>query len=106
MSVSVCPARTTSPELGTSRPARIPSRVDFPEPEGPVIARLSPERTRRDTLCRIDKVPSALATSLRTARASTTACDMRDSFEFATPEHARGMRVLYPHDKGGSCQKA
>jgi hypothetical protein len=40
------PASATEPLLGRSRPASRPSRVDFPEPEAPTIATVSPGRRR------------------------------------------------------------
>ena len=35
----------TSPEEGLSKPANKPSKVDLPEPEGPVMAKDSPSST-------------------------------------------------------------
>ena len=38
------PSSRYSPALGRSRQPRMPSRVDLPEPEGPMIATFSPAR--------------------------------------------------------------
>src|SRR6266516_1716514 len=40
------PSHRTRPAVGSSRPARRPSSVLFPEPDGPMIATTSPGRTR------------------------------------------------------------
>ena len=39
------------PVVGRSRPAKIPSRVDLPDPEGPTIARVSPAGHRLRLIC-------------------------------------------------------
>ena len=41
------PSTITRPEVGTSRPANNPSKVDLPEPEAPRIATASPARTSK-----------------------------------------------------------
>jgi len=43
------PLIRTIPPSGSSSPARQKSSVDFPEPEGPVTATISPRATRRLT---------------------------------------------------------
>ena len=43
------PARRYSPEVGWSRQPRICIKVDFPEPDGPMIATNSPSLTRSET---------------------------------------------------------
>ncbi len=43
------PAIVTVPELGLSNPARMCISVDLPEPEGPITATSSPERTSMST---------------------------------------------------------
>ena len=47
------PPTTMRPEVGESRPARMPSRVDLPEPEGPVSAIHSPGSTLKETPLRM-----------------------------------------------------
>src|SRR6185503_19466938 len=60
-----------SPEVGTSSPAIMRSRVVFPEPEGPRKTRNSPSSVTRSTSFTAPSVP-ALKT-LVTARVSTMA---------------------------------
>src|SRR5664280_1812865 len=43
------PSSATLPASGVSSPAKRWSSVEFPQPEGPVMARRSPARTRSDT---------------------------------------------------------
>jgi hypothetical protein len=59
-----CPASSTRPRVGTSRPASSPSSVDLPEPEAPTMATASPAMTLKEISCRIVKRPSPLGTSL------------------------------------------
>ncbi|EPJ38375.1 putative Taurine import ATP-binding protein TauB [Streptomyces afghaniensis 772] len=40
--VSGCPSWAISPASGDSRPARVRSRVDLPQPEGPTTVRIPP----------------------------------------------------------------
>ena len=40
-----CPATVTVPAVGRSSPAMRLSRVDFPDPDGPMIAATSPAAT-------------------------------------------------------------
>ena len=60
------------PALGRSSPASSPSRVDLPEPDGPVIATVSPWSTVNDT-------ESRMVRALQLSR-------MDPRFEFAVPE--------------------
>ncbi len=48
-SVISVPAIETVPDVGLSRPARMCMSVDLPEPDGPMTATSSPERTVRST---------------------------------------------------------
>ncbi len=41
------PAVLTAPAVGRISPPAICSRVDFPHPDGPMIARISPSRASR-----------------------------------------------------------
>ena len=43
------PARRKVPDVGTSRQPRMCMRVDFPDPEGPMIATYSPVSISKDT---------------------------------------------------------
>src|SRR3712207_8251209 len=43
-----CPSTSTDPEVGVSRPPARWSRVDLPEPEGPMTATSSPACTRSE----------------------------------------------------------
>jgi hypothetical protein len=47
------PSMTMRPPLGESIPARMPSRVDLPEPDGPVSATHSPRPIWNDTPLRM-----------------------------------------------------
>ena len=49
LSVRGAPSVTTRPAVGRSRPPTMPSRVDLPQPDGPMIATVSPSRTIRST---------------------------------------------------------
>jgi hypothetical protein len=49
MPVSSAPAIATVPLVGVSRPARQCSSVDFPDPDGPMIAANSPRRNVAST---------------------------------------------------------
>ena len=51
-SVRRAAATTTSPSLGRSRPARTSSRVDLPEPDGPIRTTKRPAGTCSDTCSR------------------------------------------------------
>jgi len=48
-SADVASARRIAPEVGRRMQPSIDSRVDFPEPEGPIINAISPGRTEKDT---------------------------------------------------------
>src|SRR5579863_10344095 len=56
------PSRRTRPEVGASSPAMSPRRVDFPLPDGPVIATEWPRSTRIDVGWRIVSGPAPLVT--------------------------------------------
>lgn len=51
------PSMTTSPDVGSSRPATMRSKVVFPQPEGPTMTRRAPWSTTRST-SRTAQVPS------------------------------------------------
>ncbi len=55
--VSSCPQTQTSPLLGSSRLPAMVSRVDLPEPLGPMTATIAPASTRRS-------IPSSACTSV------------------------------------------
>ena len=57
------PSNTISPLVAVSRPARSPSRVDFPEPEGPVIANDFPSSRLKVISSRMTKLLSPEGTS-------------------------------------------
>jgi hypothetical protein len=54
------------PELGTSKSPRSDSKVDLPEPEGPIIATFSPGFTAKETFSKIDNLPSPTLKSFPT----------------------------------------
>ncbi len=58
------PWTRTSPASGTSAPARIFIRVDFPAPFSPTIAWISPRRTARETPSRACTPGKALETQV------------------------------------------
>src|SRR5439155_11535525 len=58
------PARRTVPCDGVSSPASRPSSVDFPEPEAPTMASVSPACTVKLMSCKIVSSPVASATFL------------------------------------------
>jgi hypothetical protein len=47
--LTTAPSRTTSPDVGRSRPPRRWRRVLFPDPDGPMTATNSPGSTASDT---------------------------------------------------------
>src|SRR2546425_1289560 len=51
------PLNTIRPLVGRSTPVRQLKKVDFPAPLGPIIARISPAGTPRDTLLRAASPP-------------------------------------------------
>src|SRR2546422_11654961 len=51
------PLNTIRPLVGRSTPVRQLKKVDFPAPLGPMIARISPAGTPRDTLLRAASPP-------------------------------------------------
>src|SRR6266849_4312786 len=51
------PLNTIRPLVGRSTPVRQLKKVDFPAPLGPMIARISPAGTLRDTLLRAASPP-------------------------------------------------
>ncbi|UCE30584.1 MAG: arylesterase [Burkholderiales bacterium] len=66
----------TRPADGTSSPAISPSCVDFPEPDAPTTATVSPASTANPTSCRIGSQPYASRTRL--SRCSTIIAGMRN----------------------------
>ena len=68
MPTSTLPSMRTSPELGASSPMTCRSSVDFPQPEGPISATISPgeissvtsARTRRAGIPRSDAAKARL----------------------------------------------
>ena len=75
MPVMSRPAMRLCPPLGMSRPARQCRSVDFPDPEGPMIATNSPRRTERLTLSRATTCACPEPYVLHRPRASTTMSD-------------------------------
>src|SRR5712691_1757762 len=51
------PTPDTFPRVGWSSPPRMPSSVDFPQPDGPTMARISPWRMVKLTSSRTDSDP-------------------------------------------------
>src|SRR5712691_2965280 len=51
------PTTDTVPRVGWSSPPRMPSSVDFPQPDGPTMARISPWRMVKLTSSRTDSDP-------------------------------------------------
>src|SRR5713226_10642742 len=68
------PPMRISPEVGSSRPAIIRSRVVLPEPEGPRRTRNSPSRLSRSTLATAPTFPRL--NTLVSFLVSTTAMDL------------------------------
>src|SRR5688572_20602020 len=66
--VTSTPSIRIAPRSGRSNPARMFSKVDLPQPEGPTIATNSPSRTSKLTPSTTDSVPNPLLTP------STTIC--------------------------------
>src|SRR5688572_17834567 len=71
---SSTPSSQTLPALGSSSPARSARSVDFPAPEAPTTATVSPAATARLTSSRMVSIPSGLLTCLRKLLASRTVC--------------------------------
>src|ERR1700730_5917153 len=69
------PMNQYAPEVGESMSPRILSRVDLPQPEGPITARNSPGRTSRDR-------SSSAAVSTASARYTLETCS---SFNMDSP---------------------
>ena len=67
-----CPAMSTDPEVGESNPARQCSRVDLPDPDGPIMATNWPRPTLRLTPPRATTRASPDPYTRTTSRASTT----------------------------------
>ena len=57
------PSMEISPDVGTSNPANIRSRVVLPHPEGPRSEKNSPRPMSRDTLSTARTAPKVLLTS-------------------------------------------
>ena len=66
------PSIVTSPADGRSSPARIPSSVDLPDPDGPTIAAASPAATASSRPDRITSSPSGPSTRLSSPVAAST----------------------------------
>src|SRR6267142_154815 len=66
------PSIATPPVVGVSRPARIASRVDLPDPEAPTIAAASPGVISRSMSRRMTRSLSPLFTVLPMPRAART----------------------------------
>ncbi len=88
-----CPAMATAPAVGRSRVPTMCSRVDFPEPDGPTMARSSPFRTVRSTPRRALTPPGY---SLVTPASSTTARACRFSAVAAVVVTASGPPPACP----------
>src|SRR5512138_2093939 len=70
-SVTILPPMSTSPRVGSSSPAIMRRRVDFPEPDGPRKTRNSPSFVARSTS--LTAPSSAFLNTLVSLRVSTTA---------------------------------
>ena len=64
MAVRLCSAMIIEPQVGVSSPASNPNRVDFPEPDAPIIATLSADLISRSTDDSICKGPAEVLTVL------------------------------------------
>ena len=64
--LSSVPSTRTDPLLGSRLPASTAMSVDFPAPDGPTIARLSPRRTLRSTPSSTGSAPQVASTSSST----------------------------------------
>ena len=64
------PSSRIRPLLGASSPAINPSSVDFPLPDGPVIATVRPLAIWKDVECRMVSGDPPLVTVLETSRSS------------------------------------
>src|SRR2546426_8618045 len=79
------PLNTIRPLVGRSTPVRQLKKVDFPAPLGPMIARISPAGTPRDTLLRAASPPkrtvspSVLRIGGLAVRGDTPATGARDA---------------------------
>src|SRR6186713_1125246 len=87
------PSMTTVPLVGASRPARSPSSVDLPLPDGPTIARNSPERIDRSRGCRMVSGRPPLSTVLDTPRNSIMIgfCPSRPALTLQVADPHRGF---------------
>src|SRR5262249_31789160 len=65
----------TSPRVAGSSPARIFSRVDFPQPEGPTMATNSPSATLKSISSTATTVPRGVPYSLRKPFTAITSAD-------------------------------
>src|SRR5262245_301245 len=59
-----CPSMTTSPAVGSMRRERQRTTVDFPEPESPMITKISPLATSKETSHAAGTWPEALSLSI------------------------------------------
>lgn len=78
---------TTRPEVGRSRPAISPSNVDFPDPELPVIASVSPAATDSDIVSSMAISPEeslTLRLSCSTLMESTSCMQLHSIFSVMT----------------------
>src|SRR4051812_10706567 len=66
---------STCPRLAGSSPARILSKVDLPQPDGPTRATNSPSRTSKSISSRARTVPRGVAYSLRSPLTAITGSD-------------------------------
>src|SRR4051794_26286927 len=97
------PNTVTVPACGVSRPSRIRSNVDFPDPFGPASAANSPARTSRPTRSSTSSGPYAKDTSRAD---STTAASVELSMILIMPARSvagirRSENAGMAHDHGG-----
>ena len=64
MAVNSFPLRLIDPELGVSNPANKLIKVDFPEPDSPTMAILSPDLIIKSIDDKICSIPSEVTTDL------------------------------------------
>ena len=83
MPVVSLPSSRTSPALGVSWPSTQLKRVDFPEPFGPIMPRISPSRTSNDTSSTAEIPPKRLL-KLATSKTALMAGSLPDAAP--TPE--------------------
>src|SRR5882724_6094712 len=96
------PASTTCPASGSTRPAIILRRVDFPQPEGPRRERNSPEAASSETSSTATTFPNDLRSrrTVSAGAAALTAEDAPGSTRDLAPPALRPLRELPRHQIG------